>query len=130
VLLAAADRNDPHHEACARLVTEEPAPLVTTAMVIAEAGYLIERQLGPMAEAAFYRSLAAGDVDVDVVRPEDWRRVAELVDRYADLPLGGTDARLVALAERRSLQRIATLDRRHFSVVRPASGVAFELLPD
>ena len=47
----------------------------------------------------------------------------------ADLPLGGADASLVVLAERRSVRRIATLDQRHFSVVRPADGSAFELLP-
>lgn len=103
--------------------------MVTTPLVIAEAGYLIERQLGPVAEAGFYRSLAAGDLVIDSMRAEDWQRIAELIDRYADLPLGGTDASLVALAERHSVRRIATLDRRHFSVVRPADGTPFELLP-
>jgi predicted nucleic acid-binding protein len=129
VLLAAADSNDPDHGACARLVTEEAAPLLTTPLVIAETGYLIERQLGPAAEAEFYRSVAGGDVVVETMRPVDWQRIAELVERYADLPLGGTDASLVTLAERHALRRIATLDRRHFSVVRPADGAAFELLP-
>jgi predicted nucleic acid-binding protein len=129
VLLAAADRNDPDHDACARTVTDEPGPLVTTPLVVAETGYLIDRQLGPAAEAGFYRSLASGDLMVEAMRAEDWQRIAELVERYADLPLGGTDASLVVLAERHSLRRIATLDRRHFSVVRPADGAPFELLP-
>lgn len=96
---------------------------------MAEAGYLIERQLGPAAEAGFYRSLASGDLVVEAVRAEDWQRIAELVDRYADLPLGGTDASLLVLAERRSVRRIPTLDRRHFSVVRTDDGSPFELLP-
>lgn len=129
VLLAAADRNDPDHDACARLVTDEPGPLVTSPLVLAETSYLIDRQLGPAAEAAFYRSLATGDLVVEALRAQDWQHIAELVERYADLPLGGTDASLVALAERHSLRRIATLDRRHFSVVRTAAGSAFELLP-
>lgn len=129
VLLAAADRSDPDHEVCARLVTDERRPLITTPLVIAEAGYLIERQLGPMAEAGFYRSLVSGDLVVEAMRVGDWERIAGLIDRYADLPLGGTDASLVVLAERHSLRRIATLDRRHFSVVRLADGSPFELLP-
>lgn len=54
---------------------------------------------------------------------------AELVDRYADLPLGGTDASLVAMAERLALTQVATLDHRHFRVVRPRHVDAFELLP-
>jgi predicted nucleic acid-binding protein len=129
VLLAAADQNDPDHLPCARLVIDEPGPLLTTPMVVAEAGYLIDRQLGGVAEAGFYRSVAAGDLVVEALRAEDWQRIAELVERYADLRLGGTDASLVVLAERHSLRRIATLDRRHFSVVRPLDGLAFELLP-
>jgi hypothetical protein len=40
--------------------------------------------------------------------------MAELMDTYADLPLG-----TVAAAERLGITKIATLDRRHFTVVRP-----------
>jgi predicted nucleic acid-binding protein len=56
--------------------------------------------------------------DVRAPSPDDWPRIAELVDQYADLPLGGTDASVVALAERMDASAIVTLDRRHFSVVR------------
>lgn len=59
----------------------------------------------------------------------DWERVRELVDRYQDLRLGGTDASLVAIAERLGATRIATLDHRHFRVIRPQHCDAFELLP-
>ena len=45
--------------------------------------------------------------------------MAELVETYADLPLGAIDASVVALAERLGLTTVATLDRRHFTVVRP-----------
>jgi hypothetical protein len=56
-------------------------------------------------------------------------RVHDLVVQYASLRLGGTDASLIALAERHREQRIATLNRRHFTVVRPAHVDAFTLLP-
>jgi uncharacterized protein len=55
--------------------------------------------------------------------------VRELVTTYADLRLGGTDASLIALAERLGATRIATLSHRHFTVVRPRHADAFELLP-
>ena len=55
--------------------------------------------------------------------------MAELTERYADLGLGGTDASLVALAERLGLTTLATFDRRHFTVVRPAHTPGFTLLP-
>jgi predicted nucleic acid-binding protein len=55
--------------------------------------------------------------------------MAELVGQYADLGLGGVDASLVAVAERLDVREIATLDRRDFTVVRPAHCDGFELLP-
>jgi hypothetical protein len=59
----------------------------------------------------------------------DWVRVRELVDRYQNLPLGGTDASVIAIAERLGVERVATLDRRHFTVVRPVHCPPFELFP-
>ena len=37
-----------------------------------------------------------------------------------DLPLGIVDAAVIAMAERLLLTEIATLDHRHFAVVRPS----------
>jgi uncharacterized protein len=96
---------------------------------VAETGWLIERQLGSPAEAAFYRSIAAGDIEVVTLTAVDWIRIAELVDRYVDLELGGVDASLIVLAERLRVTQIATLDHRDFAVVRPNHVEAFELLP-
>ena len=59
----------------------------------------------------------------------DWARMAELVQQYADLRLGGTDASIVALAERLNVTTIVTLDRRHFAAVRPLHAETFTLLP-
>ena len=128
-LLAAADRDDPDHLACRGLLEDDPGPLVTSTLVIAEAAYLIDRQLGPAAEAALFSSLASGDLSVEDLGRPDWGRVAELVRTYADIRLGGADASLVALAERLGATRVATLDHRHFRVVRPRHVEAFELLP-
>jgi len=62
--------------------------------------------------------------------PEDLaHRMAELVDTYADLPLGSTDSSVIALAERLGAVDVATLDRRDFSVVRPRHVGALTLLP-
>ena len=65
-------------------------------------------------------------VDLD---EEDYRRVRWLQRHYADLPLEFVDAAVVAIAERLEQTTIATLDRRHFSVIRPLHVPAFELVP-
>ena len=129
VLVAAADRSDPQHESCAALVSDESSTLTTTAMVIAEAAYLIDRQVGPDGEVALYTSIVDGALVVEVLTSDDWRRIRQLVDDYRDLRLGGTDASVIALAERLGAERVATLDHRHFRVVRPLHVAALTLLP-
>lgn len=129
VLLAAADLTDPDHRPCADLLSHEPVRLRTSPLVIAETAYLIGRQLGPRSEARFFGAIADGEIHVEALTVSDWQRTAELVSQYADMPLGGTDASVVALAERLGETSIATLDRRHFGVVRPNHADVFRLLP-
>jgi predicted nucleic acid-binding protein len=129
VLVAAADRTDPHHDAAGGLLSTEPEPLVTTALVIAETAYLLDRELGPRVEALLYQSILDEQLHIEAFAIADWQRIHDLVIQYADLRLGGTDAGLIALAERHREQRIATLNHRHFTVVRPAHVQAFTLLP-
>ena len=128
VLLAAADNADPDHEACAQAIADA-GPLITTPLVIAETAYLIRRQLSAAADSAFFRAVAAGELLVEPLSPADASRIADLIDQYADLGLSGTDASLIAIAERLATTRIATLDRRHFGTVRPRHATAFELVP-
>ena len=55
--------------------------------------------------------------------------MADLVEQHADLPLGTTDAAVITIAERLAITEIATLDRRHFTVVRPRHTNALTLFP-
>jgi len=94
-LVATADRADKDHEACRQLLESDEGPLVTTAMVIAEAAYPIDRQLGAKAEASLYASIIDGQLEVADLGITDWQRIQDLVSTYADLRLGGTDASVV-----------------------------------
>jgi predicted nucleic acid-binding protein len=70
-------------------------------------------------ESLFLDSLAAGDFTLVDLTAADIARMSELVRRYGDLPLGTIDSSVIAVAERLGITEIATLDRRHFTVVRP-----------
>lgn len=91
--------------------------------------YLVGTRLGADAEVRFLGDLAAGEFNVEPVAAGDWLRIAELVSQYRDLPLGSVDASVVATAERLDITQIATLDRRHFSIVRPSHAPGLELVP-
>ncbi|MGH8983918.1 MAG: type II toxin-antitoxin system VapC family toxin [Acidimicrobiia bacterium] len=128
-IYAAANGRDRDHARCADLIRSAAPPLVVPALVVAEVSYLVGTYLGPDADAEFFRMLTSSRFRVEPVTRDDARRVAELVGQYADLPLGGIDASVVAVAERLGLDTVATLDRRDFTVVRPAHVDAFTLVP-
>lgn len=128
-LYALLDRRDAWHERSVRLLQTHPGPLLVPSLVIAEVAHLAERRLGPRAELLLAQDFAEGLLTVEPVQPADWLRIAELTARYVDLPLGLVDASVVACAERLEARQVATVDRKHFSAVRPAHVPAFELLP-
>lgn len=97
------------------------------ALVLAEATYLVGRRVGAKVEAAFLRGLASLEVEAPVA--DDWPQIAELVERYADFPLGGIDASIAVLADRFGTDLIVTLDRRHFGAIQSAQDRPFQLLP-
>ena len=103
--------------------------MVVPTLVITEVVYLLATRLGTEAEVRFLGDLASGAFIVEPVAVADWLRIAELVARYRNLPLGTVDASVVAAAERLGLATIATVDRRHFTVVRPRHVSAFTILP-
>lgn len=123
------DADDHHHSASLALLSEHPGPLIVPTLVVTEVTYLLATRLGPDPEVRFLGDLATGAFNVDPVAVGDWLRIAELVASYRDLPLGTVDASVVASAERLGINQIATLDRRHFGVVRPSHAAAFTLLP-
>jgi uncharacterized protein len=130
VLVAAARTADTNHDASARLLETLDQPLLVPPTVLAEVCYLLNEWGGPAVEARFLRDVRPGGLQLAELTTADVARMADLVERYADLRLGGTDASLVAIAERLRIDRIATFDRRHFTVVRPAHVAAFTLLPE
>jgi predicted nucleic acid-binding protein len=111
------------------LLETHPGPLLVPTLVVTEVTYLLGTRLGWEAEVRFLGDLASGDLVLEPVHPADPLRIAELVARYRDLPLGTVDASVVAAAERLDVTEVATTDHRHFGVVRPDHAEAFELLP-
>ena len=128
-LVAVANDRDQHHERCQTLLENDRRPVAVPAPVIVEVCQLLASRRGTRAEAAFLTSLGARELDVIDLEAADYTRAAQLVEQYADLPLGAVDATVIAVAERLRVTEIATLDRRHFTVVRPFHVDAFTLLP-
>ncbi len=128
-LVAALDRDDQDHVRCSALLDNARGPLRVPGPVLTEVCYLLERQRGSGAEATFLRALANEELSLIPVNPTDLARMAELVTTYADLPLGAVDASVLALAERFDDLDVATLERRHFTILRPSRDRLLTLHP-
>jgi predicted nucleic acid-binding protein len=92
-----------------------------------EVCWLLEER--PDIEAAFLDSVEQDIFELVSLTKQDVGRIAQLVRQYADFPLGSVDASVIAIAERFGADRVATLDRKHFGVVRPNHVSALTLLP-
>lgn len=126
-LAAALNAGDRRHSECASLLVSMTGRRLLPSPVLTEVCWLLERW--PKVEAAFLTEVAKGTFELVHLTPADLERMSELVLRYADFPLGGVDASVIAVAERFGVERVATLDRRHFGVVRPTHTPALTLLP-
>lgn len=126
-LIASANSADPMHGRCLEELQAPDRHLIIPALCVAEVVWVLGERRGPQAESRFLRGLEAFDVQAPL--PQEWTRIASLVEKYASFPLGGTDASVVALAERFRTDLLITLDRRHFAAIRPRHCPRFRLLP-
>jgi uncharacterized protein len=123
------DADDGHHDAVIAVLEAEPGPLFLPVVLLAEIDYMLYHRLGVEAAIDFLDSLEAGAFTLVDLTPEDLSRCRRLVRQYSDLPLGIADASVIATAERLQLQRLLTVDERHFRTVKPSVFDHFVLLP-
>lgn len=128
-LYASLDRSDQDHAACRALIEGANEPLVIPAPVLVEVDYWIQQRLNPGTLVALLADIEAGAYVIENLTRADYTRVRELCDRYADADVGFVDAAVLAVAERLNEPKLATLDRRHFGLLRPRHVDALQLLP-
>jgi len=129
-LYASLDRSDADHATCRALIESTDEPLVIPSPVLVEVDYWIHRRLHPGALVALLADIQSGAYRVEDVAGSDYPRIADLCDRYADADIGFVDAAVLAIVERLDEPKLATLDRRHFGILRPRHRDSLVLLPD
>jgi len=128
-ILALLDAGDPAHERSVSMVEEIREDLVVPVCVLVEVDYWASKLLGQESWKVFVDDVAAGAYRLEPLTIPDLQRAAELERQYVELDLGLVDASLIAVCERLGETKVATLDRRDFSVVRPSHCASLQLLP-
>jgi hypothetical protein len=129
-LYATLDRTDAQYQRCLDLLQDTVEPLVIPAPVLVEVDWLVHTRLHAGVFLALVDDILAGAYRVEDLLPEDYRRIRELSDRYADADVGFVDAAVLAVVERLKEPKLATLDHRHFRILRPRHTDALRLLPE
>jgi predicted nucleic acid-binding protein len=128
-LYASLDRSDSDHLSCRQLIESAGEPLVIPAPVLVEVDYWVRARLHAGVLAALLDDVVAGAYIVEDLRTEDYRRVRDVCDRYADANIGFVDAAVLAIVERWDEPKLATLDERHFRALRPRHVESLRLIP-
>jgi len=125
-MIALLDRSDAHHEACVGALARIDAPLLTVWPALTAAMHL----LNDVAHAprALLDLIEGGGIELVDLGHGDVGRIAELMEKYADLPMDFADAALVRAAELAGVSKILTFDR-HFTVYRLPRKRRFTILP-
>jgi predicted nucleic acid-binding protein len=133
-LVAMMLTTDDYHKACLDWLAEVgrrgqcvviPMPIVT------EVALFLENEGYSALEARFLQALVDRPELFKLYSPgrTELARMAELVTRYSDWPLGTPDASVIATAEHFGIRTIATVDHRHFRAIVPAHCDFFEIVP-
>ena len=129
-LYATLDRNDAQYQRCRDLLQGTAEPLVIPAPVLIEVDWLVHTRLHAGVFLALLDDIIAGAYRVEEVQAQDYQRIRELCDRYSDADIGFVDAAVLAIVERLNEPKLATLDQRHFRVLRPRHVDALRLVPE
>ncbi len=129
VVVAAADRADLNHAAAAAWFEAAAEPLAIGAVTLAECEHVLQRALGPVAADAFLGAVIDGAIDLVAPTRADLERARNLRTLAVDPRCSLADALTVALVERLGVARVATFDRRPYSLLRSVSGAPFQLVP-
>lgn len=128
-LLAFFDSSEPAHDVVAKAIESTNEPLVVSPFVVAELDYIVLTRHGSRAEALVLDELSSGSWELATFDIARFTTASSIVKQYADIPIGITDASNIVLADAYQTRTIATLDRKHFSILRLPDGTAPALVP-
>jgi len=116
-IVALVDADDRHHAVLRRLFEKDADSWVLPWAILPEIDYLLGEHVGARAQERFAGDLASGAWAIEWGDPADLVRAEEISRRHRGLRLGLVDSVVMAVAERRKADAIATLDLRHFGAV-------------
>jgi uncharacterized protein len=123
ILFAYYSARDNYHTSVCKFFEECSSELITTTACITEVMYLLSRDYRTQNE--FLQDLAQKLYRCIPLTSEDFSRIKELNEQYADLPGDFADLSLIVISERLNISAIITLDS-DFDIYRRYRKQSFE----
>jgi len=123
VLVAYYSVKDSYHQQARVFFERCTSNLITTTGCVTEVMWLLSTNW--RIQNKFLQGVARGVFECIQLLPEDFSRISELNERYADLPGDFADLSLIAISERLNIPAIATFDN-DFDVYRRYRNQPFE----
>ena len=130
VIYAALDASDRDHERCANLIANCEETLVIPSPVLVELDYWLRKNATIDVWVTFAEEVRSGAYTLWPADASIVLAAAQLQSKFVDQGLGFVDAAVFCSCEALGERKVATLDQRHFGVLRGVDGRALELLPD
>jgi predicted nucleic acid-binding protein len=108
ILFAYYSAQDDYHKSVCKFFEECSSELITTTACVTEVMYLLSKNYRTQNE--FLNDLAQQLYRCIPLVPEDFSRIRELNEQYADLPADFADLSLISISERLNISAIITLD--------------------
>ncbi|MGM0366875.1 MAG: type II toxin-antitoxin system VapC family toxin [Actinomycetota bacterium] len=122
------DKSCRKHKEISSIVCNDSNEIIIPSPVIPEACYMLNKKFGTEVEIKFIDEIVKANLGVEMLKFQDILRIPEIIKKYLSLDIGFVDAALTAISERVGVNKLLTLDNRHFNTVTPVGFDYFEIL--
>jgi predicted nucleic acid-binding protein len=126
-VVALLSERDQYHGVCTAHAKLLRGPFFTCWPLVTEAVYLLRDR--PKIVAQLFDLLRSTRIQLLALDASDIDAISEIYIKYSDQHVDLADAALLHLAVRENLERVFTIDLRHFSVLRLREGRSLEIIP-
>ncbi|MDD5621989.1 MAG: PIN domain-containing protein [Actinomycetota bacterium] len=116
------------HEYLKKIFMGKDNLYILPSTTIGEICYMLNSRFGNKIELIFLQEIIKSSFQLELLKDTDILRIIEVLKKYDTLDIGYVDASIVAIAERLKINKILTLDRKHFEIIIPRGFDRFDIL--
>ena len=127
-MIGLMDKGFKRHKDIKDIAEDDDNEIIIPSPAIPEICYMLNKRFGPEIELRFIEDIASVQLQVEVLEFKDVLRVPEIIKKHRSLNIGFVDAAITAICERLHLNKILTMDHRHFNAMAPLGFDHFDIL--